>query len=204
MSSEQQRRFWDAQADTFDRRIAAVERRFLTDSRPWVCGRASGDVLEVAIGTGLNLPHYAPDVRLTGVEISPGMAAGARRRVRDLGLDAEVLIGDAQELPFADASFDAVVCTFALCSIPDDRRGLAEMLRALRPGGALLLADHVAPSNPLLRLGARLLDLITVPLQGEHWSRRPLPIVADLGARIVASERVHGGVIERVHAVRPR
>jgi ubiquinone/menaquinone biosynthesis C-methylase UbiE len=84
----------------------------------------------VAIGTGLNLSFYAADVRLTGIEWSPAMLDIARRRARDLNHGADLREGDAQELPFPDASFDTVVCTLALCAIPDDRAAVAEMTRA--------------------------------------------------------------------------
>ncbi|MER6178370.1 class I SAM-dependent methyltransferase, partial [Streptosporangium sp. NPDC001681] len=74
------RRYWDRQADSYDRRMEFVERRFFAGSRPWLCGQASGDTLEVAVGTGMNLAHYPGDVRLTGVEWSAAMLAVARGR----------------------------------------------------------------------------------------------------------------------------
>src|SRR3954463_11135591 len=100
------------------------DRRFFGDTRAWICAQASGDTLEVAIGTGLNLPHYAADVRLTAIEWSPRMLDQARRRAADLGRTADLEIGDAQALRFADDSFDTVVCTFSLCAIPDEHRAV--------------------------------------------------------------------------------
>jgi ubiquinone/menaquinone biosynthesis C-methylase UbiE len=75
-------------------------------------------VLEIAIGTGLNPPFYPADVRLTGIEISSAMLEIARRRSHSLGRQVDLVIGDAQALPFPDQHFDTVVCTIALCSIP--------------------------------------------------------------------------------------
>ena len=84
---ERLRHHWDEGAERYDERIAPLERRYLAASRAWVGERARGEVLEVAIGTGLNLPHYGRDTRLTAVELSEGMLAVARRRSTQLGLD---------------------------------------------------------------------------------------------------------------------
>src|SRR2546429_1430137 len=124
---ERLRRRWDRQAGSYDRSMTGADRYFFGDTRQWLCAQAVGAVLEVAIGTGLNLPHYPHDVRLTGVESSPGMLAIARRRAADLGREVDLREGDAQALDFPDGSFDTVVCSFSLCAIPDDRRALSEM-----------------------------------------------------------------------------
>ena len=188
------------EADAFDTMIAGVDRRFLAASRAWVCGRASGEVLEVAIGTGLNLPLYPDGVRLTGLDVNPDMLAGARRRAATLGRTVDLVVGDAMDLPYADDRFDTVVSTWSLCGVPDERQVVAEMVRVLRPGGSLLLADHVAWTNPLVRGLQRLAEVFTVPGQGEYWTRRPLLAVRDLGLEIVATDRLHVGAVERVHA----
>jgi ubiquinone/menaquinone biosynthesis C-methylase UbiE len=201
---ERERRIveWDRRAACYEASTAGLERRFLFASRRWVCERATGQTLEVAVGTGLNLPCYGPDVELTGIEWSPAMLRLAAARARELGRDADLRVGDAMSLPFPDGAFDSVVCTYALCCIRDERAALAEMVRVLRPGGHVLLADHVASSLVPLRLLQGLLDLATVPLQGEHYRRRPIATLRTLDVSIVASERLHLGVIERVHARR--
>lgn len=201
--ADRRRRFWDKQADTYDEKMSYAERRIFGDTRPWLCGQATGDTLEIAIGTGLNLPHYPDQVRLTGLEFSPKMLAVARRRARDLGRPVELRVGDAQALDFADGSFDTVVCTFALCGIPDERRALAEMARVLRPGGLLLLADHVASSNWAARAVQWLVDLFTVPMQGEHYGRRPLPLVQAMGFGVERHDRFKLGIVERLTARKP-
>src|SRR6266567_4339854 len=137
--TERARARWDRHASAYDRQIRFFERALFGGGREWVCSRARGDVLEVAIGTGRNLPFYAPDVRLTGVEFSPKMLAVAAARSRELGREVDLRLGDAQALEFPDESFDTVVFTLALCSIPDDRRAVGEAARVLRPGGTLVL-----------------------------------------------------------------
>ena len=112
-----------------------MEERYLVPSRRWVCERAMGEVLEVAVGSGLNLPHYSPKVKLTGVDLSEGMLQLARRRAATARCEVELLQADGAQLPFGDESFDAVVCTFSLCGVPDPRAGVKDMARVLRPGG---------------------------------------------------------------------
>src|SRR6266567_2841371 len=129
----------DKLAPGYDRQMRFWEKLLFGGGREWVCSRARGDVLEIAIGTGRNLPYYAPDVRLTGVEFSPKMLAVAAARSRELGREVDLRLGDAQALEFPDESFDTVVFTLALCSIPDDRRAVGEAARVLRPGGTLVL-----------------------------------------------------------------
>jgi SAM-dependent methyltransferase len=153
-----------------------------------------------AIGTGLNLRHYPPEVRLTGIEYSPAMLTIARQRAADLDRDVDLREGDAHHLDFPDASFDTVVCTYSLCAIPDEQRAVAEMVRVLRPGGTLLLADHVASTARPVRVAQRLLELVTVPHGGEHYLRRPLDTVQAAGLIIDAHDRFKLGIVERLAA----
>jgi ubiquinone/menaquinone biosynthesis C-methylase UbiE len=195
--------YWDKQAGRYDREMNFWDRHLFGDSRPWACGRAVGEVLEVAVGTGRNLPFYPDGTRLTGVDWSPAMLAIARRRAADLGLEVDLRQGDAQALDFPDASFDTVLCALGLCAIPDDRRAVTEMARVLRPGGRLLLVDHVAASASALRAVQWLYERITIPLAGEHFRRRPLTYVRDLGFDVEETERFRLGVVERVSARKP-
>jgi ubiquinone/menaquinone biosynthesis C-methylase UbiE len=197
------RRYWDRQAGSYDRRLAFAERRFFADTRPWLCGQAAGDTLEVAIGTGLNLAHYPARVRLTGVDRSAHMLALARRRADDLGRVIDLREADAHALPFPDGRFDTVLCTFALCGISGERAALGEMARVLRPGGLLLLADHVASSAWPVRVLQWLADAATVPLYGEHYRRRPLPLTLAMGFTVERHDRFRLGIIERFAARKP-
>lgn len=127
----------------------------------------------------------------------------ACHRADQLQLTVELIEADAHALSFPDASFDTVVCTFSLCAIPDDRQAVAEMIRVLRPGGRLLLLDHVISSGWPTRILQRLLDLVTVPLGGEHLCRRPLVHVRAAGLEIEERDRSKLGIVERVAARKP-
>lgn len=206
------RRVWDEAAPRYDQQIRLVDRWLFADEREWVCDRATGDALEVGIGTGRNLPFYRPEVRLTGVDLSAAMLAEASRRAAGdprTGSDPRAKSGpravalcqaDAQALPFPGASFDSVVCTLSLCNVPDDAAAVAEMARVLRPGGRLLLLDHVASSWPPVWLLQRLAELLTVRLAVEHLTRRPRTVLARVGLEVVEARRLKLGAVERVHA----
>jgi len=160
-------------------------------------------VLDVAAGSGPNLEHFPPRVELTAVDLSPRMIQAAELKARDLQRSVKLCVANAQRLPFVDHCFDTVVCTFSLCSMEDDAAALAEMRRVLTPGGRLLLADHVPPDNRALRAVFRLAELITVPLQCERLTRRPLITIQAMGLEVVATSRTNRGIIECVHAQVP-
>jgi len=203
LSTDRRRRYWDRHAAAYDRQMQFAERHFLDGSRAWVCSQAAGRTLEVAIGTGLNLPFYPAEIELAGVDLSPAMLAQARRRAAKLGRAIDLREADALALPFPDASFDTVVCTFGLCAVPDDGRAVAEAVRVLRPGGLLLLADHIVSTAWPVRAVQRLAEVVTVPLQGEHWLRRPLRHVEAEGMEVVRRERFKLGLMERLSARKP-
>lgn len=196
------RRAWDRQARIYDRQMGLMDRWLFKDSRAWACGQARGQVLEVAVGTGLNLEHYSPEVTVTGIDVSPAMLAKAKERRVELDRRADLRVGDAEALDVPDGSMDTVVCTFSLCAIPDHRRALREMARVLRPGGRLILADHVASTSPLIRAGQRLFEIASVPLAGEHFTRRPHDLL-DSGLTIEQHDRFTFGIVERLVARKP-
>jgi ubiquinone/menaquinone biosynthesis C-methylase UbiE len=200
---QRQRRVWDEAAPSYDRQMALFERMVLADGRAWVGRQARGRVLEVAVGTGLNLPHYPRTATLAGVELSPRMLRLARQRALELGRDADLREGDAEDLPFGDETFDTVVCALGLCTIPGTGRAIAEMRRVLVPGGRLVLLDHVGSTWPPVYALQWLVDQVTVRRAGEHFTRRQLPLVRAAGFEVVEAERLKAGAVERVVAVKP-
>jgi len=197
------RRYWDKHADGYDKEMAFLDRVAFGDSRQWVCSQATGQVLEVAIGTGLNLPIYPDEVMLTGIDLSQAMLDIAADRAAELGRTVTLQQANAHDLPFDDNSFDTVVCTFGLCAIPDAEAAVGEMRRVLRPGGRLLLADHVVSTSYAVRALQRAMELVSVPLGGEHFRRRPLDLVRAAGMEIQDSQRFKLGIVERLVARRP-
>lgn len=203
-ANELRRRKYAKEAPKYDKEMDFFERLlFGTEHRGWACSQAIGDTLEVAIGTGLNLIHYPADVRLTGIDFSPEMLVLAKSRAKKLGRPIELKEGDAQDLPFADCSFDTVVSTYALCSVPDEARAISEMKRVLKPGGRLILVDHVRSTvKPIFWL-QRLYEFIPSRTKGEYMTRRPALHVTAANFDIQARNRLRAGIVERLMASKP-
>jgi ubiquinone/menaquinone biosynthesis C-methylase UbiE len=198
--TERVRRIWEKLAPRYDKDIKFLEKVLFAGGREWVCSQTRGEVLEIAVGTGRNLDYYPRDVRLTGIDLSAPMLDIARQRADQLGRQADLRIGDAQALEFADETFDTVVFTLALCSIPDDRKAVAEARRVLRAGGRLRLMEHVASPMPVVRAVQMLLDWITVRTVGDHLVREPLIALNGVGLEVEQVERLKWGIVERVAA----
>jgi ubiquinone/menaquinone biosynthesis C-methylase UbiE len=201
--TERVQRIQDKTAPRYDRQISFFERLLFGGGREWVCSRADGDVLEIAIGTGRNLPFYDREIRLTGIELSEEMLALGRERRRDLGHEAELQVGDAQALAFEDESFDTVTCTLALCTIPDARQAVREVRRVLRSGGRFLLLEHVRSPSAPVRAVQRILDPLTVRFEADHLLREPLEYLRDEGFEVERLERSKWGIVERIAARKP-
>ena len=127
----------------------AMRQASLVPFRKRVIGAAEGRVLEIGVGSGVNLPLYGPTVRsVVALEPSAELLAMARRRAAIASVPVELLETSAEVVPIDKSSIDTVVTTWTLCTIPDAQRALAEMRRVLRPGGALLFVEHGRAPEP--------------------------------------------------------
>jgi ubiquinone/menaquinone biosynthesis C-methylase UbiE len=203
VATERVRRLYDESASRYDRKITVPERLLFGSGRQWAAGQAVGRTLEVAAGTGRNLAHYGQGVSLTAVDLSAAMLELARQRAAAVGRKVELSVADAQALPFDTAQFDTVVATLALCSIPDDRAGVAEMARVLKPGGRLVLLDHVRSPHAPVRAVQRGLEPLFLRLEADHLLRQPEQRVTEAGLHIEQCERSKLGLVLRLAARKP-
>jgi ubiquinone/menaquinone biosynthesis C-methylase UbiE len=128
----------------YDRFMSGTEKAGLTDKRRTLLGNATGRVIEIGAGTGVNLDLYGDRVsELVLTEPEEPMAKRLERKAAEGGRQVTVLRAPAEKLPFPDDSFDTAVCTLVLCTVGDPQRALAEIRRVLRPGGQLLFLEHV-------------------------------------------------------------
>ena len=147
----------------------------------WAQAPATGRILEVGAGTGVNMRHYPPGARMTAIDISDRMVTKARARAERKHVAVDLAIMDAQHLDFEDGAFDAVVATCVFCSIPDPVAGLREILRVLKPGGKLLLLEHVRSGNAVAGKLMDLLNPIAVRMSGANINRRTIENVRIAG-----------------------
>ena len=194
------RAIYDTSASVYDRRIQVPERLLFGSGRKWATSLATGRTLEVAAGTGRNLPHYASGVAVTAIDVSERMLDLARQRAARLGRDVDFQVADAQALPYGDASFDTVVATLALCSIPDDRAGAAEMARVLKPGGRLVLLEHVRSPRKPVRAVQRAFEPLFLRFEADHLLREPERRVQEAGLAVEHCERSKLGLVLRLTA----
>ena len=201
MADQRTSDFWHWSAVGYDQAMVLLERRMLGREREGLIPQAQGRTLEVGIGTGANLPWYSAEVELFGVDASAAMLDRARRRAERLDRRVHLEVGDADALRHPDASFDTVVATLLLCSVPKVEATLAEFARVLRPGGRLLLLDHVESSSGFVRAGQSLAELVT-SRAGERWRRRPLQQLPETGFEVVRAHTTRARLLEVVVAER--
>lgn len=158
----------------------------VAEERAALVPMAAGKVLEVGVGSGLNLPFYGPEVeRLWGLDPSRELWRLGRSRATRAAFPVEFVEGSAERVPFADATFDTVVATWTLCSIPDAPRALVEMRRVLAPGGRLLFVEHGRSPDPRVRAWQERLTPLWRRLAGGCRLDRPIAeLIAAAGWRV--------------------
>ena len=206
-TNRQVRKYFDKHAASYDRQMGFCERHLLGEHRGWATSQATGDVLELAVGTGLNLTLYPQRVRrVLGVELSEGMVNLARAKISEAGMGdrVEVTQGDVQNLDLPGESFDTVLSTYTICTIPSPAAALAEAWRVLRPGGRLIMVEHGPAARQWVRAGQRLVNPLSVRFQADHILRDPIPFALDAGFEMLDSDqRGWSGLVYSVVTAKP-
>jgi ubiquinone/menaquinone biosynthesis C-methylase UbiE len=189
-------------APIYDLQEAALERFAFSRWREQIWSQIEGSrVLEVGVGTGKNLPYYPDNAQIVAIDLSDKMMAQATGRAQGLGVKANLSLVDAQRLAFAANLFDTAVATFVFCSVPDAVAGLREVGRVVKPGGKIILLEHVRVNAPVVGWLMDLVDPVVVRLMGPHINRVTTENVKQAGLEIEAIEElVAGGLVKIIVA----
>ncbi len=200
-ATEIARKRYDRRAFFYDITEGLAESLGFGKWRKTLWGKVTGgNILEVGVGTGKNFPYYPPDTEITAIDFSEKMLSRARHKAGKQDVKVRLLPMDVQRLDFEDNTFDAVVASFVFCSVPDPLKGLAEVKRVCKPGGKVILLEHVLSAN---RIIARLMNLanpIVVRMMGANINRRTVDNVTASGLDIEQVSDLAGGIVKLIEA----
>lgn len=189
------REAYDRMARHYDRDMERLPRWLIQRARPRVGQRVRGRLLEVGIGTGLSLQYYPPEVRVTGIDLSPEMLKRASHRAQQLSRQVDLRLMDAQALDFPEHGFDSVAFNLCLCTIPHPELALSEAVRVAVPGAPMVFLEHVRSHWPIVGLVQDLVNPLTVWLQADSFNRRTEELVRAQGISVTSADRWALGIM---------
>ncbi len=178
-----------------------MSRIALEEARAELLSGTTGEVLEIGFGTGLNLPHYPSGVqRITAVDINPGMARVATKRIKDQPIPVDFRLMDGEALPLEDDSFDSVVSTWTLCSIRYVEKALEEIRRVVKQDGCLYFIEHGLSDDPRIQKWQnRLTPLQRFIAEGCHLNRNIQALIEAQGFEITELRKYYMDEAPRTH-----
>ena len=195
------RRRYDRVSPVYDIMEGLVERSRYGEWRRTMWSLVEGNrILEVGVGTGKNFQHYPADAEVTAIDFSEGMLSRAKAKAERQHVNVRLQQMDVQNLEFEDDTFDSVVDTFVFCSVPDPIRGLAEVRRVCKPGGKVLLVEHVLSANPDLAGVMKLANPLVVRTMGANINRLTVDNVARSGLAVERVTDLFLGIFKLIEA----
>lgn len=200
-TTEVARKRYDRLAVFYDASEAIVERLGYSRWRKLLWSKVEGSViLEIGVGTGKNFPYYPSHVGMTAIDFSSRMLKRARDKARKQELQVQLQQMDVQDLSFEDNVFDTVIASFVFCSVPDPVRGLIETERVCKPGGKVVLLEHVRSANRIL---GRLMDFanpLVVRMMGANINRPTVNNVIKSGLVVERVTDLRAGIFKLIEA----
>ncbi|MDD4913722.1 MAG: methyltransferase domain-containing protein [Methylococcales bacterium] len=197
------RRRYDRLAPWFDSLEGFMEGLYFHRLRKRLWAQVSGvHILEVGVGTGKNFAFYPADVRVTAIDFSPNMLVQAQRKRDRKQLAVDLALMDAESVCYADNSFDTVIASFVFCSVPHPRKALKELYRILKPGGQLLLLEHVLSSNKVMAAIMNWLNPLVVRLVGANINRQTVKNIQACPFQKIYIDPQSSDIIKLIRAVK--
>lgn len=199
--TEAARRRYNRIAPVYDLMESFIERSRYSRWRQVLWSKVEGkDILEVGVGTGKNFPYYPENADVTAIDFSEKMLSRAREKAQKQEVKVRLFRMDVQSLEFEDNTFDSVVASFVFCSVPDPIRGLTELERVCRPGGKVVLLEHVLSANRILSWLMNLANPLVVRIIGANINRRTGENVANSGLKVEKVTDLAAGIFKLIEA----
>ena len=201
--SEKIQQRYDRIAPFFDGFEACFEGLFFKRWRKQLWAKVQGaHILEVGVGTGKNFAFYPPTAQITAVDFSPKMLAEASKKVARQNVSVSLNVMDVESLCYADNCFDTVVASFVFCSVPHPHRGLKELYRVCKPGGRVLLLEHVLSTHPPLAWLMNTLNPLIVKAVGANINRQTLKSVQACGFSKIHLDPLSSDMVKLIEAIK--
>jgi ubiquinone/menaquinone biosynthesis C-methylase UbiE len=190
-------------APFYDILEGVLEKLFFTQRRKILWDKVEGEhLLEVGVGTGKNFPYYPLNRQITAIDFSEKMLKQAKKKRRRNNFRIELELMDVQSLCYADNSFDTVIGTFVFCSVPLPMKGLQELYRVCKPGGQVLLLEHVLSSNPMMARMMTFLNPLVVTVFGANIDRKTIRNIQACGFEKIILDPASNDMLKIVQAIK--
>ena len=200
-ATEAAKRRYDRIAPIYDLMEGLAERSRYSHWRKLLWDKVEGEnILEVGIGTGKNFPYYPPGANIVAIDFSGKMLDHAREKAIREHVHVNLQQMDTQNLKFTDNSFDTVVASFVFCSVPDPIRGLEELRRVVKPGGKVVLLEHILSANKVIAWLMNLINPVVVRMMGPNINRETVKNVARRGLKVQSVTDLAAGIFKLIEA----